>query len=385
MRSLFITLLFLLVYEIGISQDFRRGYVILLNGDSLAGEVSYRHTFQNTDFCKFRSAGSRTTSRYTPKQIKAYGFINDKRFESRILSDNRDSVPVFLQVIVKGYLSLLKSESLYYLENSSHQLTPLPRDEDKLINTDKGLFSKRDLRYIGLLNLTIADCNLSANAVKYTEQDLRALVQNYNRCHRQEGQYYTEKKKDALLTFQVFGGFQNKQITFPDFPSLQGTLPFGGAGIEFSSPKIFDRLFLSLDVFYSHERYSTYSKQQSGQVTVHNDYTFQQSLLKVPVSFRYNFSNDYNSFYVRIGAFAERQINAKLSIITEREFPSDVKTAYSDFSIKQTHTGYHGAVGYTRGIYGRTKGYIELRFEKSSGYVEAYNSQGLSIITGLKF
>lgn len=102
-RSLLLVLAFV-KFDAGLSQaDYRKGFVVV-NEDTVQGWVSYRENDNLYKQCYFKATTGQKPVTYTPSDIKAYGFENDKVFRSRKIT--LDSMRVFVEVLVSGQVSL---------------------------------------------------------------------------------------------------------------------------------------------------------------------------------------------------------------------------------------------------------------------------------------
>ncbi len=77
--------------------DFRSGFIITLENDSIQGQVDYRSNSQNYKSCIFK--GEQGELEYFPNQIVGFGYTNDKFFSSQIIEGS------FVEVLVDGDIS----------------------------------------------------------------------------------------------------------------------------------------------------------------------------------------------------------------------------------------------------------------------------------------
>lgn len=372
--------------------DFRDGYVILANGDSISGKVAYRSSAKNSSSCKFKPASGNVIT-YTPAQVRAYGYLSDKRFEVRVLPDDTvAAAPAFVEVVIKGYMSLLhRNHTLYVEVNGKIVLLPIP--VDRVVSTDKGRHLRKDSRYKGLLNSLLIDCALKADNSRYDQVEIGYLVQNYNRCHNQPGTYYKETKARSLFTYQAFGGIQtSKMISDADGKSLASSVrPMAGISVDISAPKIFDRMFLSLECVYSSQYFQIYQKTSAGggYLNWYSDTRIDQTVLKFPLGIRYNFFNDYQTLYIKGGVIYGLILKWNIEEIKEEETPTQVTTSVTSLNPDGGQTGLFGAVGFSQGIRNKLRGFVEVRYEKmktaSHDIKIGYYNTSIYISAGVRF
>jgi hypothetical protein len=124
---------------------YYQGYVILLNGDSLKGEIkkNLKHEFENFAKASFRKKEGVDAKSYTPAKIKEY-CVDGTTFVSR----NVDGEQVFVKRISKGAVNLyeaqmetlqmneIKIKSDYYVEKSGGEFVKVKSSKFKKQMTD---------------------------------------------------------------------------------------------------------------------------------------------------------------------------------------------------------------------------------------------------------
>lgn len=215
--------------------DWRNGYIIKLNNDSLPGLVAYMPSAESQKHCYFKTSRKAAREKFNPREIKAYGFIGDKRYESKKMPAGKVDKTVFVEMLVKGVASLFLFDKTFFYERDS--LVRLAKSETTKIERDGKSYFKEDKRYIGLLNIQLADCDLSANKTDYKQDDLINLIQNYNRCKGKVGLFYKHLVPSTRFDFQIFSGpsiftLSVGEITFPTSKTI-----IAGARVDFSDRK----------------------------------------------------------------------------------------------------------------------------------------------------
>jgi len=353
------------------AQDFREGYVILNNNDSINGLVSYSAGNKNLARCTFKVTRRSDIVYYSPSEIQSYGFYSDKKFISLQHSD--EALPegkVFVRVLAEGPLNLYRYSNVYLIRKDVITVLPLPKNQK--IETKKGQMLKEDKRYVGLLNLAMADCSLNANKTTYSEMDLTKLVLAYNECKGQKTQH-KYVKPIFKMNFQIFAGYMQSNMTmnlYDDVTFNPSHTIFGGLGAEVSSPRIFDRLFFSLQGWYVNAIYQTYfEKKQSGDV--HEDIIMDFTYVKVPIGFRYNFKRR-NTPYIKAGFSTSFLVEESIKTLTEREILNGnvfTEVSYGGYDIKYKAYGYWMTIGYEHIIRNNLRLFSEAQYENANGFI----------------
>jgi hypothetical protein len=152
--------------------DFRKGYLVKQNGDTLNGYVNFQKETVNNSVCNFKRFEIAIPVNYTPYKIKAYGIDGGKQFVSVIYNEKR----LFAEYLIKGKVSLLYLKPNRFFIYGENNLVELKNG--KTINQ---LSNKQYNNYKDYLkDLFNNPENLSIDSSKLEEKSLIALVKQYN-------------------------------------------------------------------------------------------------------------------------------------------------------------------------------------------------------------
>lgn len=371
-RLSFLTVIFLLTAAAVNAQDYRPGYVVKSDRDSINGYVAYRADGKNLQECLFRQEKKGEIIRYTPEQLTAYGFHDDKKFKSVISpGESGFSERVFAKQLVQGSMSLYKIRKNFVVAlRDSLVFLPVPKSKD--VKNSDGNWSKRDKRYVGILNYLIKDCQLSANETSYTEGSLTNLLHTYNRC-KGNAVSLANQKPLGKLNFIFFGGYARSQMAMDLYNHISFSPSYSvmvGAGLELSSPRIFDRLFFTADLWYHKSFYQAYDKGPFAGNIRHQDIFVDVSYLKIPVGFKYSFRNT-NTPYIKMGMSFTALNGITVRTWEEVETPDGTVYGNEKFGgyIVKDPKGIWGALGYDRVLYRKYRMFAEFRYERGEGFI----------------
>ncbi len=353
--------------------DYRPGYIIKNNGDSVNGYLRYYSDKKSIDQCLFKQTPKSNPEKFTPTDLHAYGFHRNKKFETTLLhTDTLGDKKVFAKKIVRGPLSLLRYNKTFLLQVDGHEGTVvLPIPVEKTVQTKQGLMIQDDRRYIDILNSYLDGTNLSANRTGYNESALTALINNFNKLkgHSPEANPVPLTK----FNYEIFSGYMrsnmkmeigNNTIKFSPSATV-----IGGLGLDVSSPRIFDRVSFSIQGWYVKAFYQAYSESMYIADFVREDILMDFSYIKVPIGLRYNFSGPSNTPYFKFGFAPVFLLKSEDRTINEMEFNGTIKVDnYRDYRIKNSRGIWLG-LGYTKTILGNMKIFVEIRAEKTNGFV----------------
>jgi hypothetical protein len=370
--------------------DFRPGYIIMANGDSIPGKVAYGKFRDPTPW--FKSQGSRKAVSYTPEQVRAYGYINDKRFESTILpvdSTLTPDGPVFAEVLVSGYMSLMQRANVLYVMKPDGKIVKLPDQTPGKVKVNDAIYATLDRKFIGFLSRLFGDCTISIpQTIGYNETQIGKLVQAYNRCKGQPDINYKKMKKALLVTMQAFGGIQATTLTraFDDKILPSSTSVVGGVGFDWSNPRAFDRFFLSVECLYTQQFFNYFELTALGSTTDYHDFYIKQTTLKIPVGLRYNFTNESHTLYLKAGIISGVMMNLDIQETRELYVAPIVRTTVSLRKISNKQNGVYGSVGFTKEIHSRLRVFMETRFESTrTDQDSGFHNRIFSVYTGIRF
>ncbi|MEQ1585415.1 MAG: hypothetical protein ABL895_06015 [Cyclobacteriaceae bacterium] len=394
MLKVLLTILFIYVQLLGHAQgDYRSGYIIKPNGDSLVGLVQYPTTKISKKYCFFKADKKGKSQRYNPDELSVYGYINERRYEARVISEGEPGkrVTAFLEVLVKGELSLYRGGDIFYYEKDT--LLELPSVNRQLQNSGTGSSYRSERKYVGILNLLLNECNLRADDTKYEQRDLVNLVQNYNRCLGAEGMVYKQNVPWTKFNYQLIGGLTLSNMQMENFGNITFTTSTGyffGASVDISAPRVNEKIQFSLEPNFYKTIYQGY-KESFQATTLRSDLIMDISLLRIPIGLRYNLLSETRTPYVKVGFLTSVDLESSYKLITEEESSGMVVTSVTDKKLaSKAQQGFWIGAGYSVAVVRNYRLFIEVRYEKTVGafYDELqtpFECSNISMLIGLRF
>lgn len=386
-------LILLALYVPAKAQDFRPGFIVKTNGDSLTGFVAYKNAKHSSTHCVFKSEPRAETAQYNSSELKAYGFYDDKRFKSLTLPPNSDSIQhAFGHVIVEGPMSLYKVSN-FYVVTLDDGVYVLPSPKGKVVNNTSGHYYQNDKQYVGLLSMLTRSCNQTAEETGYTMTDLSNYVRLFNRCKGFE-ETMVYKKQIVRVNFSVAGAYITSNASTDFLEKLdfdRSATVSGGIGIDLSFPRFFDRAFLTAEVWYVDFLHQTYLERLNAGEALYRDVILKGSYQKIPIGIRYNLYGR-STPYVKLGVAFGVVNDCSFREVGEREVNGVVYNwdEYNDQYLYRSPRFFWGAVGYDKIIIGKMRGFLECRFETGNGVVgtkiQNFSTlNNLNLIAGLRF
>ena len=92
---LFLILLFVYIGCIQAQRDYRKGYIITNQQDTIYGWIDYRGDLRNAKTCSFKKTETDRATDYSPSDIAAYRFIDNKYYVSKNIGSAENPKQVF--------------------------------------------------------------------------------------------------------------------------------------------------------------------------------------------------------------------------------------------------------------------------------------------------
>lgn len=187
--------LVLLGHHAALSQPgYHTGFLLTASQDSVRGFIKFSSKATVPTPCRFK-----TNKKGLEKEISAgtvYGFCYPKGayFVSRSIGRSAD---VFLEVLLKGRLSLYRFGDMYFVEQGDGTFFELS-DGYELVEVEGERLRKKSWNFTRLLSVLMSDCpeaTKKATSVKLQEKQLVRLVSMYNSCKGSQSQYFRLKMK----------------------------------------------------------------------------------------------------------------------------------------------------------------------------------------------
>lgn len=369
--------------------DYRPGFVVLNDGDTLKGEIIYREGRRANQVCTFRS-GNVTEREFLPTDIISYGFLNDKvyrtwQFEQvgNLKADETfPSDPVFVEILTKGKISLYLFESTFFVQDSTDAKYQLINSSREVVENGRR-YLKESRQYIGLLKYIMQDCQKLQNrieGVKLLERELTQLVELYNECGGTVSVSYKKDKQWMQVQFGPAVGYQTSSIQFSDrilenehlsgsWQSSNQIIP--AFLIDISSPRIQEHFGLTTGVIYIKDVYNSNNILEKNFFTDYHDVSITIEQLKIPFGLSYKLNEGKITPYFMFGMSFSAYLSKSSNWILERDLNGTVNTFESEaFEIKGSQFGIWGGAGIEKVIFPKVIGFAEVRFERTNGVIQ---------------
>ncbi|GAB3536876.1 hypothetical protein GCM10027443_28300 [Pontibacter brevis] len=130
---IFLCLLICSTFQATAQPNFKEGFTISYSNDTTFGYIDYRDNLVCAKECNFKKSLESNMASFTPNQMKAYGFLNDKFHQAETITEkNGDGLTMFLEVLVQGRVSLYYYQGRFFARRFNEPLVEL-RSEKQVV------------------------------------------------------------------------------------------------------------------------------------------------------------------------------------------------------------------------------------------------------------
>lgn len=308
----FLSTLFCLHVIACMAQDFRDGFIITLDKDSVYGLIRYRDNFKSGTICSFKTSESSSVTDYKPGEILGYRFTNGKYFVGKEIRLGGETQLFFLEFLVNGIVDIYfytdAVGSYYFIDDGKGELRELTT-EKRTTSRDGKMYEYTVKSYVGVLKNTFSESpsiSKKAENASLSHKSLIRIAKDYHNevCTTGE-ECLVYEKKIPVRSFQIglTAGYSNSIFKVPSSNDLNGffyldnngfnraSSPSVGAFIEKFFPLRNEKISILLDFQYkTKESYEgSASENTSESFQLRNDYSIELSRLSTTLVFKYSF------------------------------------------------------------------------------------------------
>jgi hypothetical protein len=283
--------------------NFREGFVIMHAGDTLVGLINYREGTRSYDNIIFKESEKEISKIYKPNDISGFGFSDGRVFKSKNFNRSaNDSIKLFLEVVVKGVVSLYTSEGNFFIQKGDSTIYELTisrkeilRDGEKVIVVTK--------KYLEILSLLLSDSEEVKSLIPNTLLDknpLIRIVERYNSGINSPSVRYESRKPVVKFSAGLSAGLIMSHLNVNKGgdsniskmnSAYENSNSFTiGLSLYVSFPRTSEKISFQGEMYYSKSEYN-------------NPYTVKVGLtqLTIPIGLRYTFPVRKFSPYLNLG------------------------------------------------------------------------------------
>jgi len=263
-KLIIIALLLLASTDSWAQRDFRKGYIITNQQDTIYGWIDYRGDSRNAKICSFKKTETEQATDYTSADITAYRFIDSKFYVSRDIGSADAPNQVFLEYLVNGMAKLYyyrddKTNDYYFIEKEDRFFELKVDRKEVEIDGITGIMTVKS--YVGVLKalLNVWEMNREIEKAKLDHSSLIDIARNYHEHVCTDGSeciVYERKKPLVALRIGPVIGADFSTLKLMDFkvekyhldPSTNLTI---GANLNISMPRFNEKIFFQMQTMYT--------------------------------------------------------------------------------------------------------------------------------------
>lgn len=397
MKRITLSILFCLssIYAIHSQSNFKEGFIITNQNDTLFGLIDFRTDFENSVKCDFKLNELDSTKSFQPGDIASFWLTQDgKRYETKTVVIDNKSRTYFLEYLVQGIINLYYlglDNGYYFFEKEDGTLIALTKKPDEFIHNKV----KEDNVYKGKMGYVFKDyfplAQKSADAsfdrksmIEFTKSYHEKMCETGESCIVFENDY---KKKYTEHAITLYSGIEYHTLNLrtENFSNLYSMSPIVGAEIEFSDPRFSRALGLILSINLS-KISGACDYVQGNNFYFCYDYSAVKSAFNVGVKYM-NVRSPFHPYFEV--DFSQRFLMQMESSFRQDQFyyEGQVSSIYRDNKIlpETLNYGLCGGVGLDIPILERKYIAIKLMYEKDIKREALNNYSNVQLRIGYKF
>jgi hypothetical protein len=313
--------LFFLSMTLHAQTDFRSGYIIKNQGDTLYGLIDYRADLKMSRICKFKNDANETID-YRPNDILAYRIVNSKFYISKMINDRKSFLEFLINGKVKIYYLKDNTGGRYYIDKENEDLSEITNKEAVKHVAYQDLKDKKT-NHIGLLLYFMQDAPQLQSRIKYLEKpehhNLIELAEDYHNTLNQEEKPIIYERQ--LPSIRILPEIITGATKYSDFEDLKDKLHFNiGVIGHIWMPKISEKIYFRTGLIFSQLEFEN-EKYLYYQIPFQLEYIYPKGTFRPRLAYGLNLYYPlYSSVSFNIGTNIQFTEKFFLSATTDIEF-----------------------------------------------------------------
>jgi hypothetical protein len=382
----------MIVSSVYAQSNYRSGYIIANNSDTIYGLIDYRSENRNMKVCGFKNSETGKEVEFLPGSIKGYRFSDGKFYVSKYIFNTHVQDTVFVEYLLKGiknlyYYSKLNYEA-YFVENENGELVEMRNDEVTIIK-DNVEYRRKDKRYIGMLNVAFSDCPEILSEIpnaRYTHKSLITISKKYHdyMCDDEECVIYEKSMPLFVVELRPSIGYQSSSYNFGFENSRRENVdvsisPNIGLGFNIFVPRFNEKLSVLIDLQMNKDEFNQHYLLDEFPRDNYFFYRIEQVVLNSNLALKYK----YPKGHLRPTAFAGLSFRNHLKsdhlyyIGKIDNNPS--QNAFKEFNREESvGMGFIGGLGVEYVLFNKYKMFSNLSVQHNSDFSTAIESVDFS-------
>ncbi|MCH6232337.1 hypothetical protein [Cognataquiflexum rubidum] len=313
-------------------------FILTLDGTKVYGKIEKKFDYESYDKIRFSKPGEKSKTLF-PSDIAGFGLDNGWLYVVKKLTGEREAE--FVQVLVSGKLTLIRSRNIFYIDNGTELLELVARYEQEEIKGRE--FTELKKPYIGTLNMLMAgDCTNELYQdifnLKYEEYDFISVLSKYHLCENLPYELHFKKEPFTRVSPVVSAGISSIVLT----PSIitgnrkdafeTSIFPIFQIGVKAHQFRKWPRLSIDVAIAYMNQDNTVKSEYVSTEQYMTATETYTARAIMVPVTLNYTWIRVGKvDSYIGLGVVSNyNKIESEFSIIDQTLNSNGITTLYEE-------------------------------------------------------
>ncbi len=286
--------------------DFRPGYYLTHEKDTIHGLINYRGDLKNTKACIFKENEDAERLKLKPDEIYGYRFAENGRFfvSRTIKPEEEKEKRIFIEYLVNGIADLYyyrdKAGDHYLIEKDDGKLHELTNKKEVVHHEKRGPLLKTSNKHIGILKATFSDCIQmfpEINKAELTHESLMEITKSYHNyvCEGEKCIVYKKEIPPVAIDFAPTIGMGLPSLSLgnnPDYSSAEFTsnlVPSFGFLVKATLPRWNERLSFQFEGAISKSGFEGFNRLNNDLYFENFHYNIEGTLLQTSLALKYTF------------------------------------------------------------------------------------------------
>ena len=340
--------------------NFRPGFIITNDFDTINGFVDFRGDIRNSRICVFKNDSSTEPSIFSPNDIQGYRIFDGKFYVSRSIVKDSLEVAIFLEYLVDAITDLYyyrdNTGDHYFLQKEGEGFIELQNTQIE-VSTPEQRYLTRSNRYKGILKATLSDCAEiwpDIDHAGFNHNDLIQIASDYHGyvCEGEDCIIYEKQLPAVILTYGPIIGMNYSSLKFVH-DKLYSNYDFksdfsvqGGFSLNVQLPRINEKLSCQLDIMVGNNYYYSDNKDANDFEVVYTDIHIHLTAIRSSLLLKYTYTKGKIRPSVFAGWTGNFLLKSNNERIVERNIESTIyRFEFSDAPLGDTFWGIQTGLG----------------------------------------
>ena len=385
--------------------DFRSGYIITNQNDTIHGLIDYRTNGRNARICTFKKEEGSSQTQYGPEEIKAFRYVNSKFYVAKDINVDGSDERLFLEYLINGTVDVYyyrdESGEHYLIDQGDGKLVELKNDDKELER--KGVkYAKKSKEYVGVLSYMFRDSPSTVNKTKKVRLNHKSLINiakvyHHEVCLDEECIVYEKNIPENRVIFGPLVGGNLYSITTdtplnPEYWYLTDSdfntvfSPVFGMFLKVNLPFFNERLFFQYEISYHRRTLKTNNVYHQPLVFLYhrNDISVTLNSINHSGMIRYEFPKGKVRPVFQFGGFANTIFKTDFMRTYREEWEwGEVRQTdeSTDNPLNDVEYGLAAGIGLIYQISPKKELFIDLKYQRGL-LLDKINSNNISLSVG---